>query len=535
MEIDRSPSRIKGLPGWIATVIADWRVLLCLILLAAAALRVDGIHEPLTDRFSWRESSTAMMADNFELRNPNILFPEVSWSGPGLSYQGREFQVVSWTTAQLYRVFGWHDWFGRLVAASFGILGIFSLHQLIARVWDEPHALAGAMMMAILPGAILIDRSFLPDPAMLGLVLAGSWMFVAWLQTDRMWRLAAAVLLLTLGVLAKSPGAAVVAPLGYAAAVILRRSGGVWRRKLLLLGAAAVAVIVPVVAYYRWAAYLGRTYPPYHMAGHGFAWDSLVGFVQHDFYAHEALHHATWLLTLPVILLAGVGLLARPPQGPSGARWFFHAWLAGAGVIFLLAAEELTNNPWNFLIFLPPAAVFAGAALLAIGRMGQPVTSLAGWARGAVVVLVVLWGWFSHTGQMRQPVHQNAYALGMKLKALSGPSDLVITAPTEAGNPVSIYYSRHRGWLHPAGGGSRDWTLFIDDPKAIAEVRALRAHGARWFGATKDARDREGHLLTEHNPQLIAYLDQTARRVVDDPVMTIWRLSPPVGQGVAPH
>jgi hypothetical protein len=72
--------------------------LLILILIFAAALRLRHIEQPLTDAFSWRQSSTAMMADNYYQRNRNILYPEVSWSGPGPSYQGREFQTVSYFT-----------------------------------------------------------------------------------------------------------------------------------------------------------------------------------------------------------------------------------------------------------------------------------------------------------------------------------------------------------------------------------------------------------------------------------------------------
>ncbi|MDN4175953.1 hypothetical protein QWY28_23615, partial [Nocardioides sp. SOB77] len=92
------------------------------------------------DAFSWREASTAMMADNFFLRSWNIFFPEVSWTGPDPSYQGRELQVISYITALLYAVFGWDDTWGRLVAIAFGVWGVFALHRLIARLWDEAHA-----------------------------------------------------------------------------------------------------------------------------------------------------------------------------------------------------------------------------------------------------------------------------------------------------------------------------------------------------------------------------------------------------------
>src|SRR5829696_1458130 len=90
------------------------RLLLGIILITALLLRLYNISQPYTDLSGWRESSMAMMADNFHHRNPNILYPEVSWNGPGESYNGREFQIVTYSSNLLYRVFGQHDWVGRM-------------------------------------------------------------------------------------------------------------------------------------------------------------------------------------------------------------------------------------------------------------------------------------------------------------------------------------------------------------------------------------------------------------------------------------
>ena len=135
------------------------------VLVIAAALRLEDIRQPLVDAFSWREASTAMMADNFWLRSWNVFYPEVSWTGPGPSYQGREFQVISYIVAVLYKMFGWHDWFGRAVAVAFGLWSVLAIYKVTDRVAGRPTALAAALILALLPGAVAIQRSFLPDPA----------------------------------------------------------------------------------------------------------------------------------------------------------------------------------------------------------------------------------------------------------------------------------------------------------------------------------------------------------------------------------
>ena len=138
-----------------------------MVLVLAALLRLNHVTEPLTDAFSWRQASTAMMADNCYRTDWNIFFPEVSWTGPGPNYQGREFQTFSYLASLLYTVFGQHESIGRLLAAAFGTWGVFAFYMLVRRVSDERRALASALALAVLPGAVFIDRSFLPDPAML--------------------------------------------------------------------------------------------------------------------------------------------------------------------------------------------------------------------------------------------------------------------------------------------------------------------------------------------------------------------------------
>src|SRR6476620_627850 len=105
------------------------RIILPLILIVALLLRLYLINQPYVDLAGWRESSMAMMADNYYHRNANILFPEVSWNGPGESYNGREFQTVTYTANLLYHVFGQHDWVGRLVNIFFGVWAVFALYH----------------------------------------------------------------------------------------------------------------------------------------------------------------------------------------------------------------------------------------------------------------------------------------------------------------------------------------------------------------------------------------------------------------------
>ncbi|CAN7365822.1 ArnT family glycosyltransferase [Pararhizobium sp. LjRoot238] len=505
------------------------------ILVLAALFRLYDVQQPLIDAFSWRQASTAMMADNFMTRSWNIFFPQVSWTGPGPAYQGRELQIISYITALLYTVFGWHDWLGRLVAIAFGLWGVFALHRLINRVWDTAHAHAGALMLAIMPGAVFIDQSFLPDPAMLSLVITGAWLYVVYLQEDRHGLLVLSGVITTLGVLAKLPGIAVVAPMTYATFSILEVRGRLNPRRILQIVPVALIAGALILAYYRWALYVGTNYPPYHVAGSGYLWDDgLSKFFSQAFYLPAAWKIASnWLFTLPVVMLAGVALLVMPPGMAEPARrkapWFFHVWLAGAVLIYFFAAREIKTNPWNFHIFSVPVAVLAGRGLILLTAIdGRHSGSRSRWLRlAAIVGVVIVGGSIPGLQLMKTPYAQSGHKLGVQLSSLSKPGDLVIAASATIGDPIAIYYSRRRGWVFPPGGGMNDWSVLPDDGEAIDMLETLRAKDAAWFGVAKNARDSKGRKLLEYNTGLIAHLDKTAKRVIDDDTMLIYRLAPP--------
>jgi 4-amino-4-deoxy-L-arabinose transferase-like glycosyltransferase len=431
-------------PVWLAAVP------IALILLTAALMRLNHLDQPLTDVFSWRESSTAMMAENFYRRNWNILYPEVSWNGPGPSYQGREFQTVSYLTALLYVVVGQQEWVGRLVAIAFGTWGVFALYQLARRVWDEPRALAGAAILAVMPGAVFIDRSFLPDPAMVALATTTLWVWVAYLQTGRRRYLALTALIGMWAIASKLPALLIALPGVYAAAAILGLREVLRPRRLPTFGLLATVVLVPVALYYLWVRELARQYPPYHFAGAGnWVWvDGPLAWWEQGYYLvpiAEELQY--WLWTPPIIALVAIGLLYSPnrseepaPPGEASAPWLFHWWLAGCAFYVLIGARELSENVWNLHLFNPPAAALAGQALILIGALGsRTVTAPASLARMAVVMGVIVMSALWALPTLYKPEHaQDGYELGLALREVSAPGDLVVTMTSDLGDPVAI-------------------------------------------------------------------------------------------------
>ena len=503
-----------------------------IILIVAAALRLYQITQPFTDAFSWRETSVAMMAENFYRKDWNIFYPEVNWSGPGPGYQGREFQTVSYLAALFYLVVGQHDWVGRGVALLFGLWGIFALYQLVRRVWDEEHALAGAAVMAVLPGSVFIERSFLPDPAMVALVVTSFWMFVTYLQTGRSRYLLLAGVIGAWGFCTKIPGLIVGLPMAYAALAILGRRL-LAARTLAALGGFAILALAPVAAYYLWARHLALSYPPYHFAGDGnWLWqDGLQRWLEQGYFLDRlSQHFSGWIWTTPMIALAAIGLVARPPVygGPDRAgkaRWVFHWWLLAGSIYYVFGAQELTSNPWNFHILNPAAAVLAGHAIVRISALVQRAVRwpIAPMAPLICLTAIVLSGQ-AGLSDWYKPYSEESYHMGRALRELTQPGDLVVTIGHTYGDPVPIYYSQRRGWGFPPADPAYAWDrLPADDGMSIRLFEDLRARGAGWLGIVNEHREE---LWGEH-VALARHIERTCEIKVETDDYVICRILRP--------
>lgn len=515
-----------------------WVPIAC-ILLAAALLRLYNITQPFVDVFSWRQASTAMMAENFFLRNPNILYPEVNWTGPGPNYQGREFQTITYLSALLYRIIGQQDWIGRGIAVLFGVWGIWALYQLVRRVWDERHALAAAAMMAILPGSIFIDRSFLPDPVMVSLVTTSLWMLVAYLQTNRHFYLLMAAIVGCLGFLTKLPGLLAGLPMVYASLTILAAKKELSIKRLTPMVAVGIAVLLPVAAYYLWARHLSLSYPPYHFAGSGnWLWDvGIQEWIRNKYFLKTFYYFLEyWLWGIPGIVLVCIGLIFPPPnvkarqvrlrnQSLVTAPWLFHWWLAGCGFYYFIGAQELVRNPWNFHIFAPVAAIFAGRALILLSTMA-PVSAGAQhtWSIPRLVVILGITSLCSFRllkKELYASFAQKGYKLGLALDKVSKPGDLVVTIPEDIGDPVAIYYSKRRGWVFPPT--TQNWApteLPQQEEESIRLLEDLRRQGADWFGIVSP------HLkeIQEKHPRLAQHINNTCTRQAETEDYIIYKM-----------
>jgi hypothetical protein len=497
--------------------------LLLLIIGVAAIFRAFHIDQPFVDFVSWRESDDATIADNFFRGNQNVFLPEISWNGPGPNYVGYEFQLTTYLASLLYRILGQHDWVGRGVAVAFGLWGIFAFYKLVCCVFDKRQALISCAVLAILPCAIFVDRSFLPDPVMVSLVVTSFWLLLIFLQKADLRFLYLSIAIGICGLLTKLSGMIVGLPIAYAVVHLRPKQGNEQRRYFAILACASIVILATVLSYYAWAIHVSKTYPPYHVAASGnWVWDSsFETWLRVSYFIPKLRFQAKWLWGIPLLGLACLGLFAAPARHAK-LPWLFHFWLLAGVCFYGFGAQELVDNPWNFHIIDPVLAALAAQGLLLLWRVFSRLR-LRPTSRIVLLLLIVA----SHAVALRKlrlvytPYAHEDQQLGLALAQIGKPDDLVATIGTEIGDPTAIYYSHRRGWIFPpAWPGVNWWEDIADERSAIEAFDKLQSLGAQWIGVVATQNEK----LRKNTPKLWEHIEGNTELAKSDAGWTIYRI-----------
>lgn len=159
---------------------------------------VDG-----TVRESWRECDIAAVARNFYQEDMNILYPRIDWRGNGPGYAEMEFPVFPWMIALGYKVFGFHEVIGRVLAFIFSLATLFAFFKLARYLLSESGAILASLFFVLSPLTIRIANSLQPEGLMLFALVLAVYGFIRWLDEDKTKWFVLAMLATAVAVLAK--------------------------------------------------------------------------------------------------------------------------------------------------------------------------------------------------------------------------------------------------------------------------------------------------------------------------------------------
>ncbi|MFI5252169.1 MAG: ArnT family glycosyltransferase [Bacteroidota bacterium] len=153
------------------------------ILLATLLIRLPHLTSPMIGVQSWRQADTAAMARNFYENGFHILHPQIDWRGNTSGEVESEFPLFPFIAALLYKLFGVHDFFGRLLSICCSVLTVYVLYLFVKDWFDEKTALWSGLLYGILPLNIFFGRAFFPEPMMILSVIIGVYYFHCWITS----------------------------------------------------------------------------------------------------------------------------------------------------------------------------------------------------------------------------------------------------------------------------------------------------------------------------------------------------------------
>jgi hypothetical protein len=476
-----------------------WWVAVVVCCAVGLVLRLHGIHAPLLDHPGWRQGDTAAIARNFALIRYNIFFPQVEYNGAPPNYVELELQIVPFLAATMYKLFGIHEVFGRLIDIAFGI-GTIAVVGAYAR-WLFRSAFAGIAAMAlyaIFPGSIYYSRTFQPESAMVFFLTAALYAWSRWIvdEDGQSWTggIVAALLLAT-AFLAKP--VALLALIPIVALIIARRARppAAYRPIVaaLLISLVPLALYQPYVAAHaewRWASGIMRLHVVpslLHAFTNGHA------FVRKGIDFVKALRMLGTTMLGPVGLLLLIGGFALPLRSKCNAVLW--GWLAG-GLIYAYVVVTVERVDY-YLYPLVPLGALAGAS--AVAWLAERFATSAERRRVTLAVLAVAWlGTVWLDRRMIAPYYvwsHNVYTRSLALDRTLAPGALIVMGHYD---PSIMYYIRRKGWMEDP----YLWTPF-DEQSAIRK-------GARYFVAVEPKRLARNVELS-HWLQRFPLLDPAAK------------------------
>jgi 4-amino-4-deoxy-L-arabinose transferase-like glycosyltransferase len=305
--------------------------------------------------------------------------------------------LPDWMMGLSGRLFGFGSFSVMLPNALCGVATVVVLHDAVRRTLGHQIAIVAALMMALMPVAVLVGRYNTPDALLLLLLVCAAWSMTVAVQSGRMRELLLCATFVGLAFNTKMLEAYLVLP-ALAAAFLVAGRGSVRRRLGELAAAGGVALLVSLI-WFGSMMLLPAGDRPYVGDSTGNSWFQLIlggngirritgsgsafgrdieGSLLWLFSRHVAGQIA-WLLPLALAGLV-LGLVttwsSRRTAPTFGAYLLWSTWaLAGYAVLSFSAG---IRHAYYTSVLAPAVATLAAAALVTLWRTarGSPIAAL---------------------------------------------------------------------------------------------------------------------------------------------------------------
>jgi len=456
------------------------------IAIFAVGVRFILIDQPFIDHWSWRQSDVAAIARNYLQGGFHFARPQIDWVGDQPGYVGTEFPILPFLAALCYKMFGVHEWIGRIQTVFLFALSLPFFFLLLRKIFGEVAAVWALLFYSFAPLEIMASRCFMPDIPSLALSIIGLYFFELCTANERSTRLrqgsggqasafVASAVCISLSILIKAASALIAAPMACLAIQRFRFSA-CQRSNLWLF---AVIAVLPSAVWY-WHAYqVSQQFYPHHFFGAGG-----IKIMSLGWYWDIAKQIPTSELTPVLFLIGSAGLFFA--KSKSAARPFY--WWLAAMILFIVVVGFGNRHPWYRLPLVPIFAAFAGAVCarcMSLSIFADPRSYAALFMRAAFSITLIAFAAcaLGYSKLFYEPTAAPMRDAGLVLKRITEPNALVVAA--DNGDPTIFYYAERKGWHFLEADGIYNGEP-MNSAQAIVDLEALRKRGASYLVFTSN-------------------------------------------------
>ena len=415
----------------IAIIIKDIRFWIILFFI----IRMYGItNPPLEVGHNWRQTDGLMIARNFYERDANIFYPTVDVAGEKSGTVGSEFPILNYIIYLISLIFGYDDWYGRLVVLVTASIGILYFYRLIKRYFGEPSAF-NASILLLVSFWFSYSRKIIPDAFAASLCLIALYYAFLYLDDGKPGHLFLFFILALLGCLSKIMVATILTVLIFP----IFNSQIPLQRKALLSFFSLLILIMVCWWYFVWVPYLNTTFEFHDHFFMGMSFRDGIDAILTNFrVVMKRLYNTPLKYTGFAAFLAGLFLIIKNRQ------WlklgiFLVPYLAFL-VILVKTGASIMGDTYYVITVIPAMAFIAGTGLTYINN------------RKIVVAILIIVGIESLAAQiydfrLREP-YKSLTTLESIMDTLSEKNDLIVIN-SDTNNPTAMYFAHRRGWTVP--------------------------------------------------------------------------------------
>jgi len=475
-------------------------IILLGIFFIALAIRLWGVTNPLLDFHAWRQTLTATIAYNFYADGMNFVTPRLNMIDSIFHF---EFPLFTYLVALLYKIFGFNEILGRLVAIAFSMGSIWFLYLLGKRYFDETSSLVACALFAVLPFSVYYSRTFMPESAMIFFSISMVYMFARWLDTRKWSHFILAALFSTLAFLVKLPTLYMGAPLLFLA--WNKFQGKIFYQPLLYIF--VIAILIPPTL---WYSYIARL--QFETYGGSNVWLDMLK----DYEVLFTLRY--WKLIFVTRLMEKMFAFTVFPFVVLGMRAYtsnkenhvLHIWFFSICLYFIIAAKYNFIHEYYQVPIIPVGCLFAGKFLADFYRKntsGDSYKSGKLWLVTLMIIFIPIHSIYKLDGRLNYNDTYLEISTAVQQKTVR--TDRLIVEETVS-NPRIFYYSKRKGW---------GYSIFDKiNPLTSSRLEDLIKKGATHYVMALAKPDKI-------KPELYSFLKSNYQLILQEEHVTIFKLS----------